>query len=107
LTVTAGSDRTAAKRATYAESQKAARRGLWEPVRDTLRRSVRTAVASASGLEEFFERLREDGVLVRERFSERNPGAAGRGAAGVLDARGRSPRLPPPAGESAFGGRRT
>jgi hypothetical protein len=74
LTVTAASDRTAAKRATYAESEKATRRGLREPVRDTLRRSVRTAVAGASGLEEFLERLREDGVLVRERFSERNPG---------------------------------
>jgi hypothetical protein len=85
LTVTAASDRTAAKRATYAESQKAARRGLREPVRDTLRRSVRTAVAGASGLEEFFERLREDGVLVRERFSGRNPGEITGYAVGLPD----------------------
>ena len=74
LSVTAASDRTAAKRATYAEAQKAARRGYAEPVRDTLRRSVRNAAAGASNLNEFLDRLRRDGVLVRERHSERNPG---------------------------------
>jgi len=74
LTVTAASDRTAAKRASYAETAKAARRGHAEPVRDTLRRSVRTAAAGASSLEQFLERLRDDGLLVRERHSERNPG---------------------------------
>jgi len=50
LSVTAASDRTAAKRPTYAETQKAARRGHPEPVRDTLRRSVRTAAAGAASL---------------------------------------------------------
>ena len=74
LTVTAASDRTAAKRTSYAETQKAARRGQGEPARDTLRRSVRTAAAGASSLSEFVERLRDDGLLVRERHSERNPG---------------------------------
>jgi len=74
LTVTAASDRTAAKRPTYAETQKAARRGHTEPVRDTLRRSVRTAAAGAASLAEFLERLRDDGLLVRQRMSERNPG---------------------------------
>ncbi len=74
LTVTAASDRTAAKRPTYAEAQKVARRGQAEPVRDTLRRSVRTAAAGAASLAEFLERLRDDGLLVRERMSERNPG---------------------------------
>jgi len=74
LTVTAASDRTAAKRPTYAETQQAARRGYPEPVRDTLRRSVRTAAAGAVSLGEFLERLRDDGLLVRERMSERNPG---------------------------------
>ncbi len=74
LTVTAASDRTAAKRASYAETAKAARSGHAEPVRDTLRRSVRTAAAGASSLEQFLERLRDDGLLVRERHSERNPG---------------------------------
>jgi hypothetical protein len=74
LTVTAASDRTAAKRPTYAETAKAARRGQSEPVRDTLRRSVRTAAAGATSLGEFLDRLRDDGLLVRERHSERNPG---------------------------------
>jgi Relaxase/Mobilisation nuclease domain len=74
LSVTAASDRTAAKRASYAETQKAVRRGQGEPVRYTLRRSVRTAAAGASSLGEFFELLRDDGLLVRERRSERNPG---------------------------------
>jgi len=74
LTVTAASDRTAAKRASYAETAKAVRQGQGEPVRDTLRRSVRTAAAAAGSLEQFLERLRDDGLLVRERHSERNPG---------------------------------
>ena len=39
-----------------------------------LRRRVRTAAAGASSQEEFFGRLRADGLLVRERMSERNPG---------------------------------
>ena len=65
---------TAAKRASYAETAKAARRGHAEPVRDTLRRSVRTAAAGAGGWAQFVERLRDDGLLVRERYSERNPG---------------------------------
>jgi hypothetical protein len=38
LSPTAASDRTAAKRPTYAETQKTARSGQAEPVRDTLRR---------------------------------------------------------------------
>ncbi len=74
LSVTAASDRTAAKRASYAESEKAARQGHGEPVRDSLRRSVRTAAAGAGTIEEFWERLADDGLLVRQRYSERNPG---------------------------------
>ncbi len=74
LSVTAASDRTAAKRPSYAETAKAERQGDREPVRDTLRRSVRTAAAGASSLGEFLDRLRVDGVMVRERFSERTPG---------------------------------
>ncbi len=57
-----------------AETQQAARRGHAEPVRDTLRRSVRTAAAGAASLTEFLDRLRDDGLLVRERTIERNPG---------------------------------
>ncbi len=43
-------------------------------MRDSLRRSVRTAAAGAGTLEEFFDRLADDGLLVRQRYSERNPG---------------------------------
>ena len=55
LTVTAASDWTAAKRATYAETAKAQRPGRAEPVRNTLRRSVRTAAASATTMTEFLK----------------------------------------------------
>lgn len=74
LSVTARADRTAAKRASYAETAKAGRRGQAEPVRDTLRRQVRTAAAGAGSLAVFLDRLRDDGLLVRQRLSERNPG---------------------------------
>jgi hypothetical protein len=74
LSTTAASDRTAAKRPTYAEEQKAARAGQAEPVRTVLRRQVRVAVAGATTMSEFLDRLRRDGVLVHERHSERNPG---------------------------------
>jgi hypothetical protein len=74
LSPTAASDRTAAKRPTYAETEKTARRGQAEPVRDVLRRQVRTAAAGATTISEFLDRLRRDGVLVHERHSERNPG---------------------------------
>jgi len=71
---TAPGDRTAARRPSRAESEKAARRGLDEPPRVTLRRHVSTAAAGAGGEEEFFARLARAGVLVRRRLSARNPG---------------------------------
>jgi hypothetical protein len=74
LSTTAASDRTAAKRPTYAEEQKAARAGQAEPVPTVLRRQVRIAAAGATTMTEFLDRLRRDGVLVHERHSERNPG---------------------------------
>ena len=74
LTTTAASDRTAAKRPTYAEEQKATRREQAEPVRNTLRRQVRTAAAGATTIPEFLDRLHRDGILVRERYSERDSG---------------------------------
>ena len=40
----------------------------------TLRRQVTTAAASAASEQEFFARLDQTGVLVRKRFSARNPG---------------------------------
>ena len=64
---TAPGDRTAACRPTRAESEKAARRGLREAPRITLRRQVSTAAAAAASEQEFFARLRHSGVLVRTR----------------------------------------
>ncbi len=54
LRATAPADRTAARRATRAESEQASRRGWAEPPRLTLRREVCTAAAGASTEEEFF-----------------------------------------------------
>ena len=71
---TAPRDRTAARRPTRAESEKARRRGFQEAPRVTLRRAVSTAAAGAASEQEFFARLDRAGVLVRQRFSTRNPG---------------------------------
>ncbi|MBV9448673.1 MAG: hypothetical protein JO345_22525 [Streptosporangiaceae bacterium] len=74
LRSTAPADRTAARRPTRAENEKAARRGLDEAPRITLRRQVTTAAASANSEQEFFARLGQAGVLTRQRFSVKNPG---------------------------------
>ena len=74
LRSTAPADRTAARRPTRAENEKAARRGLDEAPRVTLRRQVTTAAASANSEQEFFARLDQAAVLVRKRFSVKNPG---------------------------------
>ena len=74
LRSTAPADRTAARRPTRAENEKAARRGLDEAPRITLRRQVTTAAAAAGSEQEFFARLDQAGVLVRKRFSVTNPG---------------------------------
>jgi hypothetical protein len=74
LRPTAPADRTAARRPTRAETGKAARQHRDEPARTALRRHVATAAASAAGAEEFFARLDQAGVLVRLRYSTRNPG---------------------------------
>ncbi|QYX79017.1 relaxase/mobilization nuclease domain-containing protein [Streptomyces akebiae] len=58
-------DRTAAKRPTRAEQEKARRAGHDKPARDRLRVTIRTAVAAASSVEEFVHLLSHtDGVLV-------------------------------------------
>jgi len=66
--------RTAARRPTRAESEKAARRHPGEPPRVTPRRHATTAAASAGGEQEFFARLDQAGVLARQRRSTPNPG---------------------------------
>jgi hypothetical protein len=74
LRSTAPADRTAARQPTRAENEKAARCGLDEAARITLRRQVTTTAASAGSEDEFFARLDQAGVLVRKRFSAKNPG---------------------------------
>ncbi len=74
LRPTAPADRTAPRYPSRGEKEKAAGRGLGEAPRLTLRRHAATAAASASSETEFFARLEEAGVLVRLRYSTRNPG---------------------------------
>ena len=74
LLVTAPGDRTAGRRPTRAENEDARRRGWEEPARITLRRAVHTAAAGASSEQEFFVRVEAAGLLVRRRFSQRDPG---------------------------------
>lgn len=57
-------DRTAAKRPTRAEQEKARRTGSATTPRERLRTTVRTAVAAATSTEEFFNILRSTKVLV-------------------------------------------
>ena len=71
---TAPGDRTAGRRPTRAENEKAHRHGRQEAPRVTLRRAVSTAAAGAASEEAFFARLRHAGVLVRTRFSTCDPG---------------------------------
>jgi hypothetical protein len=75
LRATAPADRTAARRATRAETEQAVRRGWDEPPRVTLRREVSTAAACAGTEWEFFARLQQAGVLARMRHSTAEPGA--------------------------------
>jgi hypothetical protein len=70
---TAPGDRTAPRRPTRAENEKARRCGQQETPRVTLKRAVRTAAAGASSEQEFFARLEVAGVGVRKRLSTRNP----------------------------------
>ncbi|MFF0659458.1 relaxase [Micromonospora tulbaghiae] len=66
-------DRIAHRRPHPVEVSKARRTGRAQTPRDELRRRVRRAVAVAGTEEEFFARLREDGVLVRLRHSSTDP----------------------------------
>jgi hypothetical protein len=74
LRPTAPADRTAARRATRAETEQAARRGWDETPRAALRREVCTAAAGAGTEQEFFTRLAQAEVLVRLRHSTASPG---------------------------------
>lgn len=67
-------DRTASRRPTRAEGEKAARSGRSEPPRVTLLRHVQAAAAAARSEAEFFAALVRRGVQVRLRYSAERPG---------------------------------
>ena len=69
LQILNGGDRTAAQRPTSAERSKAERSGRPETSRETLRESVRHALAGAASEEEFFHRLAEAGLRVEKRIA--------------------------------------
>jgi len=73
LRPTAPADRTAARRATRAETEQVTRRGWSEAPRARLRQEVCTAAAGARTEQEFFARLARAGVLVRRRYSTVHP----------------------------------
>lgn len=62
-------DRTAAQRPTSAERSKAERAGRTETPRETLRESVRQALAGATDEDEFFRRLGEAGLRIDKRIA--------------------------------------
>ncbi|MGW3253500.1 relaxase/mobilization nuclease domain-containing protein [Streptomyces fungicidicus] len=62
-------DQTARKWPKTGEQEKAARRGLSEPVRETLQRTVRQAAAAAANEDDFFARLTAAGVRVNKRVA--------------------------------------
>ncbi|MFG2006837.1 relaxase/mobilization nuclease domain-containing protein [Spirillospora sp. NPDC048911] len=70
---TAPADRTAARRPSRGEAEKAVRHGRTEPPRTILRRNIQTAAAGARTEREFFTLVQAEGVLVRRRFSKQRP----------------------------------
>lgn len=62
-------DKTARKWPKTGEKEKAERRGLAEPVRETLQRMVREAAAAATSEDDFFARLGAAGVRVQQRIA--------------------------------------
>jgi hypothetical protein len=73
LRVTPRADRTSHRQPQSAETSKARRLGRALTTRDELRRRVRAVVAASLSEEEFFARLRDDGVLIKVRPSQLNP----------------------------------
>ncbi|MFI0901903.1 relaxase/mobilization nuclease domain-containing protein [Streptomyces sp. NPDC020983] len=62
-------DKTARKWPKSGEQEKAVRRGLPEPVRETLQRTVRQAAAAAVSDADFFARLTASGLRVKQRIA--------------------------------------
>jgi hypothetical protein len=93
LRSTPPADRTAARRATRAETEQTIRRGWGEPPRARLRREVCTAAAGARSEREFFARLEQAGVLVRQRRSTTSPGQVTGYAVGLPEHRARDGKV--------------
>ncbi|WP_433474975.1 relaxase/mobilization nuclease domain-containing protein [Spirillospora sp. CA-142024] len=74
LRIVGPGDRTAALRPTRAEIELARRRGVRVPPRIRLRNTVAAAAAAAEDEAGFFAALAEEGIRVRLRRSERDPG---------------------------------
>ncbi|WP_106398947.1 relaxase/mobilization nuclease domain-containing protein [Actinocorallia populi] len=70
---TASADKTAAKRPTRGETEKASRHHRPEAPRTSLRQHVITCAAGARNEKEFFSRLHNEGILVKFRYSRQNP----------------------------------
>jgi hypothetical protein len=73
LRVVGTEPKTVHRRPHQSEVHKARRLGRGIPVRDELRRRVRTALAGAGGEDDFFARLAAVGLLVRFRYSTLDP----------------------------------
>ena len=94
LRSTAPADRTAARRPTRAENEKAARRGLDEAPRITLRRQVTTAAASANSEQDSSSAsMRPDPGTEEVQCQEPRPGHRILGRATRRHRQGRRPRL--------------
>ncbi|PWJ52663.1 Relaxase/Mobilisation nuclease domain-containing protein [Quadrisphaera granulorum] len=91
LKVTPARDRTAPKRPTRAEIEKAARQGLPETTRQLLRREVRRAALSSRSLQGFIRHLEVAQVQVRLRHSTINFGEVTGYSVALIDPTGDCP----------------
>ena len=80
---TAPADRTAARCPSRAEAEQSVRRGWGEVPRVRLRREVCAAAAGAHSEQEFFARLGDAGIAVRQRYSTTSSGEVSGYAVGL------------------------
>ena len=80
---TAPADRTAARCPSRAEAEQSVRRGWGEAPRVRLRREVCAAAAGAHSEQEFFARLGDAGIAVRQRYSTTSSGEVSGYAVGL------------------------
>lgn len=83
LTVTADADYTRRHTPTAGEREKEIRQGVTVPRRDTLSAKVTAAADGAKDEASFFELLRDEGLMVKQRFSVSQPGTVTGYAVGI------------------------